>query len=198
MNRRTRMLLTMNNGFHHKFNVDLLYLSRSKGVRGLIGVQDTAEKAILGLRNYMRNSKERLLIAASTIGEDEDRETPNEYKKRKKNERKTQVTQKQLHGQFTRKTIGKASEEWWRWLRKEWLKRTCEVLIMTTQKQAIRTNNRALVNYRVFAIRTRVAEKCPPANCSNPVKGSWGLRKLVSSGPQQQKFTVNSVCFMIR
>ena len=119
IDRRTRMLLTMNNGFHHKFNVDLLYLSRSKGVRGLIGVQDTAEKAILGLRNYMRNSKERLLIAASTIGEDEDRGTPNEYKKRKKNERKTQVTQKQLHGQFTRKTIGKASEEWWRWLRKE-------------------------------------------------------------------------------
>ena len=119
IDRRTRMLLTINNGFHHKINMDLLYLSRSEGVRGLIGVQDTAEKAILGLRNYVRNSKEGLLIAASTIGEDEDRETPNEYKKRKKNERKTQGTQKQLHGQFIRKTIGKASEERWRWLRKE-------------------------------------------------------------------------------
>ena len=43
---------------------------------------------------------------------------------------------------------------------------------MATQKQAIRTNNRVLVNNRVFAIRTRVAEKCPPTNCSNPVKGS--------------------------
>ena len=191
------MLLTINNGFHHKINMDLLYLSRSEGVRGLIGVQDTAEKAILGLRNYVRNSKEGLLIAASTIGEDEDRETPNEYKKTKKNERKTQGTQKQLHGQFIRKTIGKASEERWRWLRKEWLVKS-EVLIMATQKQAIRTNNRVLVNNRVFAIRTRVAEKCPPTNCSNPVKGSWGLRKLVASGPQQEKFTVKSVCFIIR
>ena len=36
-------------------------------------------------RNYVRNRKERLLIAAHTIA-DEDRKTPNEYKKRKKNE----------------------------------------------------------------------------------------------------------------
>ena len=36
----------------------------------------------LGLKNYVRNSKE--IIAAHTIEEDEDRETPNEYKKRKK------------------------------------------------------------------------------------------------------------------
>ena len=40
----------------------------------------------------------RLLIATSTIEDDEDRETPNEYKQRKKNERKTRWTQKELHG----------------------------------------------------------------------------------------------------
>ena len=79
----------MHNGFHPKSNVDQLYISRSEDGRGLIGVQDTVETAILGLRNYVRNSKERLLIAAYTIEEDEDRETPNEYKKRKKNKRKT-------------------------------------------------------------------------------------------------------------
>ena len=48
------------------------------------------ETAILGLRNYVRNSKERLLIAARTIEEDEDRKIPSEFKKRKKNEKKTQ------------------------------------------------------------------------------------------------------------
>ena len=37
--RRTRKLLTMHNGFHPKSNVDRLYLSRSEGGRGLIGVQ---------------------------------------------------------------------------------------------------------------------------------------------------------------
>ena len=53
------------------------------------------------LRNYGRNINERLLTAACTIEDDEDRETLNDYKKRKKNERKTQWTQKQLHEQFS-------------------------------------------------------------------------------------------------
>ena len=56
----------------------------------------------MGLREYVRNSKERLLIAPHTIEEDGDKETPNEYKKRKNNERKAQWMQKQLHGQFFR------------------------------------------------------------------------------------------------
>ena len=66
----------MHNGFHPKSNVDRLYLSRSEGSRGFIGVQDTVETAILGLRNFVRNSKERLLIAACTTEKEEDRETP--------------------------------------------------------------------------------------------------------------------------
>ena len=122
----------MPNGLHPKNNVDRLYLSRSEGGRGLIGVQDTVETAILGLKNYARNSKERLLIATRTIEEDEDRETPNEYKKR---------TQKQLYGQFIKQTMGKASEDRWGWLRKGCFKRTTEALIMAAQEQAIRTNN---------------------------------------------------------
>ena len=38
VDRRTRKLLTMHNGFHPKSNVDRLHLSRSDGGRGLIGV----------------------------------------------------------------------------------------------------------------------------------------------------------------
>ena len=79
----------------------------------------------------MRNSKER--IAACTIEKDKDRETPSEYKKMKKNEMKTQWTQKQLHQQFIRQTMGKTSEDWWGWLRKGCLKRTTEALIMAAQ-----------------------------------------------------------------
>ena len=45
--------------------------------------------AILGFRNYVRKS---LLIAARTTEDDKDRETPIEYKKRKKNKRKIQPT----------------------------------------------------------------------------------------------------------
>ena len=92
---------------HPKSNVVRLYLSRSEGGRELIGVQDTVESAILRLRNYVRNSKERLLIAARAKEEDEGRETPNDYKKRKNNEKKTQWTQKHIPGQFIRQTMGK-------------------------------------------------------------------------------------------
>ena len=82
-----------------------------------------------------------MLIAARTIEEDEDRETPNKYKMKKKNERKTQWTQKHLHGQFFRQTMGKTSEDRRGWLRKGCLKRKIEALIMVAQEQAIRTNN---------------------------------------------------------
>ena len=63
----------MHNGFHPESNEDQLYLSWSEGGRGLIGVQDNVETVIWGLRNYVINSKERLLIAACTIEEDEDK-----------------------------------------------------------------------------------------------------------------------------
>ena len=40
----------------------------------------------------------------------------------------------------------------------------------------------------------RNAENCPPKHCSNPPKGSWGLRKLVVTGPQEHKSTDKKVC----
>ena len=55
-----------------------------------------------------------MLITACTIEEDEDRETPNEYKKKKKkNERKAQCTQKQVHGKLISQAMGKESEDQW-------------------------------------------------------------------------------------
>ena len=44
-------------------------------------------------------------------------EIPNEYKKGKRTKGKTQWTQKQIHGQFIRQTIDKASEDRWGWLK---------------------------------------------------------------------------------
>ena len=61
----------------------------------MTGVQDTVETTTLGLRN-VRSNTERLLIAAHSLKDNEDRETPNEYKIRKKNERKTVDKKKQL------------------------------------------------------------------------------------------------------
>ena len=50
--------LTMHNGFHPKSNVGRLYLSRSEGSRGLIGIHDPVQTATLELRNYVRTAKE--------------------------------------------------------------------------------------------------------------------------------------------
>ena len=79
-----------------------------------------------------------MLIAACATEEDEDKETPNEYKKTQNGHK---WTQKQLHGQFIRQTTGKASEDQWEWLRKGCLKRTTEALIMATQEQVIKIND---------------------------------------------------------
>ena len=49
IDKRTRRLLTMQNGFHPKNNADRLYLSRSDGSRGVIGVQDTVETSNFGV-----------------------------------------------------------------------------------------------------------------------------------------------------
>ena len=140
---RTRKLLTMHNGFHPKSNLDRLYLSRGEGGRELIRVQYTMEIAILGLRNYVRHSKERLLIAARTIEEDEDTETPNEYKKKKRIKGKHSGHKSNymnnLQGKQRVKPVKIGGLRGW--LRKGCLKRTTEALIMAPQEQAIRTNN---------------------------------------------------------
>ena len=62
-----------------------MHLSKSEDGRRLIGVHDTMGTALLGLRNYVRINKERFLIFARTIDENKNRETTNEYKKRKQN-----------------------------------------------------------------------------------------------------------------
>ena len=103
---RTRNLLILHNGFEPKSNIDQLYLSQSEASKGLIRVKGTVETAILGLGDYVRNIKERLLIATCTVEEDKYRETPNEYKKRKKNEIKTQWTQKE----FIKQTTGEVNK----------------------------------------------------------------------------------------
>ena len=89
-----------------------MYLSRSKGGRGLLGVQDTLETATLRLRNYVRNSKERLLIAARKTDDNEDRGTPHEYKKKKKEWKKNKVDTKTIKWTVYQANKDKASEDW--------------------------------------------------------------------------------------
>ena len=64
MDQRTRNLLSMHNGLHPRNNVDRTYIPRKDGGRGLMCIEDNVILAKIGLERYVKESKERLIIAA--------------------------------------------------------------------------------------------------------------------------------------
>ena len=72
--------------------------------------------------------------------EDEDLGTEKDFKARKKEDRKSELETKALHGQHFRQTIEFSDAESWRWLREGELKKETEGLIMAAQTQSLRTN----------------------------------------------------------
>ena len=117
LDRRTRKLLTMHNAHHPKSNVERIYIPRKEGGRGLLNVEDTVNTAILALEEYVVDSNQRILSAARNI--EEVTETAKGFKKRKKNERKNNWKEKELHGQYLRQTEEVAGPERWVWLKME-------------------------------------------------------------------------------
>ena len=79
----------MHNVLHPKSNVDRLYIPRKEGGRGLQGVEEAVKVTNLGLENYEKDSRERLLTAARSVDIDltEPIRETNEAKKQKEEER---------------------------------------------------------------------------------------------------------------
>jgi len=140
MDRRTRKLLTMHNGLHPRSDVERVYIPRKDGGRGLMCVEDTVKQANIGLERYVKESKERLIVAARGDNENADIEIGNDFKRRTQQERKIKWKEKMLHGQFLRHTEELADKDQWLWLTDGTLKRETESLIMAAQEQALRTN----------------------------------------------------------
>ena len=143
LDRITRKLMTMHNALHPESNVDHLYIPRKEGGRGLQGVGDSVKLTNLGLENYVKESRERLLTAARSVDIDliqPIQETTSEAKKQKKEERTISWEEKMLHGQLVRQTKEVGNQDRWQWLRDGTLKRETESLILAAQEQAIRTN----------------------------------------------------------
>ena len=114
-----------------------------EGGRGFQGVEETVKVINLGLENYVKESRERLLTAARSVDIDliePIRKTLIEAKKQKKKERTISWEEKMLHGQFVRQTKEVGNQDRWQWLRNGTLKRETESLIFAAQEQAIRTN----------------------------------------------------------
>ena len=82
--------MTMHNPLHPKSNADRLYIPREEGGRGLQGVEEAVKLTNLGLENYVKESRQRLLTAARSVDIDliePIRETAIEAKKQKKEKR---------------------------------------------------------------------------------------------------------------
>ena len=140
--------LTMHNGLHPRSAVDRVYIPRKEGGRGLMCVEDTVKKANIGLERYVKESKERLIVAARGDNENADIEIGNEFK-RTQQEWKTTWKEKMLHGQFLRHTEELAEKDQWLSLTDGTLKRETESLTMAAEEQALRTN---LVNAKIEKI----------------------------------------------
>ena len=87
LDRRTRKLMTMHKALHPKSNVDRLYITRKEDGRRLKGVEEIVNLTNLGLENYMKASRERLLNAGRSVDIDliePIRQTTVEAKKRRK------------------------------------------------------------------------------------------------------------------
>ena len=99
--------MTMHNAIHPDSNVDRFYIPRKEGGRGLQCVEETVKLTELGLENYVKESRERLLTATRSVNIDLIEpiwKTTIEAKKQKKEEIKTYWEEKILHDQLVKQT----------------------------------------------------------------------------------------------
>ena len=109
--------MTMHNALHPKRNVDHFYIPRKEGGRGLRGVEEAAKLTNLGLENFVKESRERLLTSARSMDIDliePIQETTIKAKKQKKKEERTiSWEEKMLHGQFVRQAKEVGNQDRW-------------------------------------------------------------------------------------
>ena len=106
--------MTVDNALHPKINVDRLYIPTKEGGRGLQGVKEMVKVTNLGLENYVKESRERLLTLARSVDIDlfePIRETAIEATKQKKEERTISWEESNLHGQCVRQIKDMRSQD---------------------------------------------------------------------------------------
>ena len=139
LDRRTRKLLTMNEGFRPRDCVKRLYVPRKEGGRGLISVEDCVNQAGTLLDAYVQSSEEKILKTVRRKGV-ENQETAASFKEKRRTENTQGWKEMALYEQFARQSEDQRNDETWTWLKEGKLKRETESLIIAAQDQAIRTN----------------------------------------------------------
>ena len=105
----TRKAMTTHRALHPQTDVDILYILRNNGGRGMISVEDCVEMETESLKKYAENSNERLLKAVEGEGILGDGKTKKKILERRRNN----FMEKPLHSQFVRKTDEVRNKETW-------------------------------------------------------------------------------------
>ena len=95
MDQRTRKLMTMHQALHPRDDVDILYVSRKEGGRGLTSIEDSIDTSIQRLEDYIEKHEGRQTTA---IRNERDSTMDN----RMTIIRKQKWEEKQLYGRFNR------------------------------------------------------------------------------------------------
>lgn len=143
MDRKTRKIMTVIKEFHLKSDVDRLYISRSKGGRGLIGCKSFVITEENSLGWYVTNYVEPLFAAVrdiNTLPGGVNSINPKEFKQIKQEERLKSWMDKAMHGQYLREMNDKYKNNTWKWLQKSDSKGCTEALICSSQEKVLRTN----------------------------------------------------------
>ena len=106
MEQRTRKLMTIHKALLHRDDVDRLYVSRKEGRRGLGIIQDNTDASMQPLEDYIKKSKERLIIATRN-------NTDNTSINRAKIIIKQKCEEKQPYGHFKQQTSKISHEKTW-------------------------------------------------------------------------------------
>ena len=179
IDRDTRKMMNMYRALHPRDSVARLYLPRKEGGRGLVAIEDCVEIAILGLENYVQDSRERILSSARC--EARERVTEKNFQKRRREERRSELEEKALHGQFFRQTREIYDPESWGWLRDGELKKETEGLIMAAQTQSLRTNT----------IKTNIDKTQEDPKCRMCKQKEETVSHIVSECPNWRRKSTN-------
>ena len=138
---KTRKLMTMNGSLHPRGNVGRLYLARKEGGRGLISCEECVNVEVQNLDKYLSDSEEWMLkfvAGEKSLSEVVDSDV---FKKRLKEEKRSQWLEKPLHGRFLKDTEKVSTERTWQWLKGGHLKKETEAMVCAAQEQALCVNS---------------------------------------------------------
>ena len=110
MDRKNGKIITLNRCLHPRSSLARLNMNRKEGWIELISVEDCITTERRGLYDDLKNSEEDMLSGALKQNVIEERETKEEFTKRKMDERKKTLHEGKLQGQYVEKTWNIAHE----------------------------------------------------------------------------------------